>query len=197
MSITEYLASHGCKIYEGYSQEVPEQVIDLINLTKDSKINMMEIGFHAGHSAEIFLKNNENLLLTSFDLGMWDFIPIAKKFIDVTYPNRHTLILGNSLKTVPQYISNNSDIKFDIIFIDGGHDYNTAYNDLNNCLKLAHKDTIIIVDDTMYKSGWEAEWTIGPTKVWNNAITNNIIYELNHNDYRYGRGMSWGRKCID
>ena len=55
MSITSFLKNKGFNSFEGCSQQIPEQVMDLINLTKKSNINVMEIGFNAGHSAEVFL----------------------------------------------------------------------------------------------------------------------------------------------
>jgi predicted O-methyltransferase YrrM len=114
----------------------------------------MEIGFNAGHSAEIFLQNNKDLILTSFDLGIHNYVNTAKEYIDITYPNRHTLILGDSTKTIPIYLENNKDTKFDIIFIDGGHEYEIAKADMENCFHLAHKDTIIVLDDTIFTRGW-------------------------------------------
>jgi hypothetical protein len=38
----------------------------------------LEIGFNAGHSAEVFLKNNKDLILTSFDLGEHNYVTTAK-----------------------------------------------------------------------------------------------------------------------
>ena len=53
----------------------------------------------------------------------------GKEFIDKNYPDRHTLIIGNSLNTVPEYFKKENK-KFDLIFIDGGHDYDIAKYDL-------------------------------------------------------------------
>jgi hypothetical protein len=58
MSITQFLNTQGFHSFEGYSQEVPKQVEDLIRLSSGSNINIMEIGFNAGHSADVFLQNN-------------------------------------------------------------------------------------------------------------------------------------------
>lgn len=193
MPVTSFLNARGFNTFEGYSQQVPNQVTDLITLSSGSDIHVMEIGFNAGHSAEVFLQNNPTLTLTSFDLGNHMYVPIAKEYIDTTYPNRHNLILGDSTVTVPQYINDNPDKTFDLIFIDGGHDYRIANADLENCKRLAHKDTIVILDDTMYTRRWKGEYTIGPTKTWVEHLNNRTITEINRVDYSPGRGMSWGK----
>lgn len=192
MSITTFLNNRGFHCFEGYSQQIPQQVEDLIFLTNKPNINVMEIGFNAGHSAEIFLQNNKNLTLTSFDLGAHNYVMAAKEYIDVTYPNRHKLIFGDSRITVPHYSQNNKDIKFDIIFIDGGHQYEIAKADMENCFHLAHKDTIVIIDDTNFTQGPQPEFTIGPTRTWREHLQENKIVELGRKDYN-GRGMAWGK----
>jgi predicted O-methyltransferase YrrM len=192
MSINEYLNNRNCHIIEGYSQEIPGQVENLIKLTDRPNLNVMEIGFNAGHSADVFLKNNNTLILTSFDLGDHDYVKHAKTYIDETYPNRHNLILGDSRVTVPDYIKNN-EIKFDVIFIDGGHEYEISNADMENCFYLAHKDTIVIMDDTIFTNDWKREWNIGPTRTWTEYLEQNRLVELGRIDYYQGRGMAWGK----
>jgi predicted O-methyltransferase YrrM len=192
MDITAFLNSRGFYTFEGNSQQVPQQVEDLKKITSKPNINVMEIGFNAGHSAEVFLKNNKDLTLTSFDLGSHDYVTTAKQYIDFTYSYRHNLIIGDSRVTIPDYLKNNNT-KFDVIFIDGGHEYDIAKSDLENCFYLAHKETIVAIDDTIYTPGWEQGYTIGPTKAWIENLNENKIIELYRGDYCIGRGMSWGK----
>jgi len=194
-TITSFLNSKGFLTFEGYSQQVPEQVNDLIKLTQYGKKRVIEIGFNAGHSAEVFLENNNDLELVSFDLGCHKYVEVAKEFIDNKYPNRHTLILGDSRKTIPEYLEKNKD-KFDFIFIDGGHEYEIAKSDIQNCLQFAHSNSIVAMDDTMYTREWLQGWTIGPTKVWLEALQQKQITEFERKDYCNGRGMSWGKYIL-
>ena len=194
MSLNKFLKERNCNIIEGYSRSCYKETIMLQVLASNNNIkNILEIGFNAGHSADTFLGINSNASLISFDIGEHSCVKVAKEFIDSFYPNRHTLILGDSTKTIPKY---ETDIKFDLIFIDGGHSYEVAKTDLLNCKRFAHKDTVVIMDDTMFRKEWEMEYTKGPTKAWQEGIKNNMIIEIEHYDFEAGRGMSWGKYII-
>ena len=191
MTLAQMLESKGFTELEGYSQQIPEQIRDLQSIIGTTPIRIMEIGFNAGHSAEIFLQN-PHATVTSFDLGMHEYVSHAKEYIDRHYPHRHTLILGDSKKTIPAYIMKHHT-PFDIIFIDGDHEYKSARLDMNHCFHLAHKNTIVMLDDTMYQENWQTSWTLGPTKVWTENLAARRLVELGRNDYGPGRGMSWGK----
>jgi len=177
---------------EGFSQQVEEQTSFLKNIVINPSIKyVMEIGFNGGHSSELFLSSNQNIEVVSFDIGEHSYVKLGKEFIDKTYPNRHQLIIGNSLETVPYY-SNNVNKKFDVIFIDGGHIYDVAKGDIINCKKLAHDKSIVIMDDTIINDNWLRHWNLGPNRAWKEAKEWNIIKELGSVDYSPGRGQSWG-----
>ena len=165
------------------------KVADLVALTSRPGIRVMEIGFNAGHSAEVFLHNNDTLTLTSFDLGAHPYVATAKKYIDDVYPGRHALVLGDSRSSVPLY----RGAAFDVIFIDGGHEYEIARADVENCLRLSHKDTVVILDDTMFTPGWGEMYTRGPTQVWEEMLRGSKIAGLGSKNYCPGYGMSWGK----
>lgn len=198
VSLSDFLKSCNYEMKEGYSQQVPDQVKDLIEFSKSPNMRIMEIGFNAGHSAEIFLKHNPTATLLSFDLGAHPYVRSAKEYIDGTFPDRHTLILGDSRTTLPEYIQTHQGAaaKFDLIFIDGGHDLPIAKSDIENCYHFAHANSVVIMDDTIRTKYWDATWTRGPTRAWNEAIQKKMIVESGWRDYTRGRGISWGKYVL-
>jgi len=191
MNLDAYLKSKNCAIVEGYSQQIKLQSHQLIDITKNAKI-CMEIGFNAGHSADLILANNPNVHLTSFDIGQYGSVCQGKEYIDKTYPGRHTLVLGDSTHTIPEYSKINPGKVFDVIFIDGGHIYPVPLYDLENCSKLADKDTIVAVDDVIFTNANITHWTIGPTRAWSELLTKKQVIQLWASEYDIGRGMVCG-----
>ena len=63
---------------------------------------------------------------------------LLKKFVK----NVH-LIKGNSNKSLKKIDMN----KIDFVFLDGGHEYETVKNDLDNCLGVVKKSGTILCDD--------------------------------------------------
>lgn len=182
---------------ENGSGQIPQQQIDLIKLVNLGSVKtIMEIGFNAGHSADALLSARPDVTLVSFDIAIHKYIDTAKEYIDMKFPGRHILIKGDSLTTIPQYIRDNPGTKFDLIFIDGCHDFRYAMSDLLNCRQLAHKDTIVILDDTSYRLQI-AQWNEGPTLAWMLMSINRIINSISSVEYVPGRGMSWGKYIID
>jgi predicted O-methyltransferase YrrM len=192
MSLTTYLSFNKITDYEGNSGQIPQQTNTLAHLCNDLSIrSIIEIGFNAGHSADTFLSRSL-AHVTSFDLQERECVTLAKGFIDQKYPTRHTLIVGDSTKTIPLYLKDHPKKKFDLIYIDGGHTEEVAYADLINCKELAHNKTVVIMDDVVLKIDQQRDWSIGPSKVWAEAILNGVIHDVYNEFYGPGRGMGWG-----
>jgi predicted O-methyltransferase YrrM len=192
ISLNEYLRCYGGNIYkEGFSAQFFEQESFIKNtIIENNFISIMEIGFHAGHSAEIILGCPKTKLI-SFDINQYYYTEIGERFIANKFKNKHRLIKGNSIITLPKFISENPKTTFDLIFIDGGHEYNIVKTDLKNCKKLAHKNTLIILDDTVFDK--TPDYSIGPTKIWSELLDKGEIIELGRSAATDGRGFSWGK----
>lgn len=132
-----------------------------------------EIGFNAGHSSYNFLSARPDIQVTSFDIGEHDYVHAAKMHVDTTFPDRHKLVLGDSQDSLPMYAQSNPIDRFDLIFIDGGHDLEIARADLENARRLAHKDTIVVMDD--YNP--TVPWGEGPVQAWDEAVQAGQVFQ--------------------
>lgn len=193
--------------FEGHSQLNKDETNFLRNIINEKSIQtILEIGFNGGHSSETFLSASKNTTVVSFDIGHHHYVQVGKRYLDNLYPGRHELILGNSLVTIPQYYYNNVNpykrsinhpcMEFDLVFIDGGHQYHEARGDLFNCKYLSHPDTIVIMDDTMKTSESIQSWNMGPNRAWQAGIDNGIVQPLGSIDFSPRHGLSWGRYIV-
>ena len=142
------------EIVEGGSQV--EQCIFFIDyLIATPKIKtIVEIGFNTGMSSAYFLSARDDIKVISVDIGFHRYVNDCKKLIDKQFPNRHTLIIGDSKKIIPELHKLDPGIKPDLIFIDGDHGEPTPLIDARNCLALADKETVLVMDDTNLHNGW-------------------------------------------
>jgi hypothetical protein len=115
---------------------------NLFNIAKEGK-NILEVGLNGGHSMAIFFLANPDLKVLSFDICEHKYV----KDIATYFGNKYdfNFIEGNSLITLKEYDDNT---KYDIIHIDGGHSQECVVNDLINCRRFAHTNTLMIFDDS-------------------------------------------------
>jgi hypothetical protein len=144
------------------------------------------------------LENNPELNLISFDLGDHGYSLLGKQYIDMKYPGRHTLIIGDSRLSIPKFIKDFSGKTFDLLFIDGGHEYEIAKADLENCRYLAHKESIVILDDTvMHPGNIIYEFNVGPNKALMELNNKKTLIDVRCIDFAAGRGMSVCKYNLD
>ena len=125
-----------------------KQPTTLSNLVDSNReLLIMETGFNAGFSAELFLAAYPQSKVISFDLGSHRYVDVAKRLIDQYFPGRHTLIIGNSAVTLPKFVNESAGLKADVIFIDGGHTRAIALADIRNFRNLATPETVVVIDD--------------------------------------------------
>lgn len=142
------------EIVEGGSQvEQCKFFIDYLIATPKIK-TIVEIGFNTGISSAYFLSARDDIKVISVDIGFHRYVNDCKKLIDEQFPNRHTLLIGDSKKIIPELHKLDPSIKPDLIFIDGDHEEPTPLIDARNCLALADKETVLVMDDTNLYNGW-------------------------------------------
>jgi predicted O-methyltransferase YrrM len=132
-----------------------------------------ETGFNAGFSSYAFLCASPGSHVYSFDLAEFDYTASAKKYIDDNFTGRHALVRGDSRQTVPEFSRENPGLRFDLIFIDGGHTYEVARADLRNMRAMATRETILVVDDIM---PWKL-CGVGPTRAWLEAVREGLVIQ--------------------
>ena len=82
------------------------------------------------------------------------------------------LITGNSNKILKKIDMS----KIDYVFLDGGHDYDTVKNDLNNCIEVVNKNGTILCDD------YNLSYAPGVKKAIDEFVeNNNFKCEILHN----------------
>jgi len=116
--------------------------------------NILEIGFNTGVSSAYFLSARDDIRVISVDIGVHRYVNECKKLIDTHFPGRHTLYIGDSKKIIPEFNTLEPGMKLDLIFIDGDHIEPTPLIDARNCLALADKETVLVMDDTNLLNGW-------------------------------------------
>lgn len=205
-------------IPEGGSYQIPDEVLRLKYLVeRQSPSSIMEIGFNTGHSALLFLAiTPPHVKVVSFDLGEYTHVFVAKRFIDKKFPGRHTLVTGDSRHTVPNYedqvahrmnSKNPPPLKFDFIFVDGGHQGNIPHSDLLNSYRLVSGEkNVVVIDDISRDPSRQAHYTIEPTKAWETLKDIGMIREEGYDDYYHTgkcpkdcdiRGLAWGSYVVN
>ena len=192
-SICQFLETRNIKIKQGYITQVEEhakQLMTHLNTICDVNNieNVLEIGFLAGHSAEMFLKMNKNIKVTSIDEGVLQSVKSGKEYIDLFYPNRHTLIKGNSNNILKGDTFTESQNKYDIILIDGSFKYDVMKQDILLSKKLADEKTIVIINGVVENKKMIKYWNADAVLIAKEMIDNSFMDKLIQFDIDVGRG---------
>ena len=143
----------GYKIYDGsrnHLLQIPEELSDLIfflnNFQKKNIAfkNFLEIGFASGRTNTIFNRFFKFKQIVAIDNFARD-INTNDLFANMQRKNL-TLLCGNSnSKEIKKNLQKYSP--FDLILIDGSHEYKDVINDINNSINLINSKGVIIMHD--------------------------------------------------
>ena len=142
--------------------------INLFSIGKKGK-KILEIGFNAGHSCLLFLLANPENTIDCFDICEHEYTKKCFEYLNYTFPNRIRLIEGDSKSTLPKFKNENQNNIYDVIHIDGSHEFNDANCDFYNTLYMTKRDSIIIFDDI----------NLYPMKfLWDGYVRDNHVKEI-------------------
>ena len=168
---------------EGYTFQLPELFEDLINIFINTKpCKVLDIGFLQGSSSLPGLYCNA--YVTSIDINKNETTDYIINLFNKEYPGKFTFIHGDSKIELPKLSES-----YDIIIIDGGHDYDTVLSDVNNSIRLLKDSGIIIMNDVVSEDK-KLIWNEGATAIFNALKENDIIDIILSKTYSYGRGLS-------
>lgn len=124
---------------------------------------ILEIGFNAGHSVCLMLLANPKVQVVAFDLCDHTYTkPCFEALRRHFGAERLELHAGSSTETLPAYRAANPDARFDLLHVDGGHQYLVAMADMENCRQLARRPPdrlgMVVLDDTDL-TGIATVWT--------------------------------------
>ena len=132
-------------------------------LLVNKKIEVLEIGSYEGRSSFFLVKNLKKIKLTCVDT----FKPFHE--LQGNYPNKFNEIYKNfklntkkfsnkiiKKKKISKFFFSKNRKKYDLIYIDGSHEYDDILYDSKEAFKKFNKNGIIIFDDFF----WENKKTV-------------------------------------
>jgi predicted O-methyltransferase YrrM len=131
------------------SQAFLNKQLNIVRLAKESKGCILEIGFNAGHSALLWLMTApEGTVFRFFDIATHAYVRPCFAYLQAMFPDQDMeLIVGDSRETLPTWIHEHPEDAYDLIHVDGGHDYECVKADVHSALLLSRKGTILLMDD--------------------------------------------------
>lgn len=115
---------------------------------------VLEIGLDKGMTTIPLLaflaRNHENFSFVGVDVLLQDSLSIIVDNIDFKNDQKISLNQDNSLNVIPKLIQ--SSLKFDLILLDGDHNYYTVSKELSYLDNLTKDNSIVIIDD--YHGRW-------------------------------------------
>mmetsp|Transcript_103972 Transcript_103972/g.294583 ORF Transcript_103972/g.294583 Transcript_103972/m.294583 type:complete len:259 (-) Transcript_103972:63-839(-) len=149
-------------------------------LEKATPFRVCQSGFNYGASAYAFLCAG-NVAVHSFDEAYWPYVRRASEIVDVRFPGRHTLTVGDSGATVPAAAAVLPPGYCDMVLVDGGHETEEVFNDIVNFRPLTKPGALVLVADCDAPPGRQrrlaaANATVPPVAVaYQRAVSDGLI----------------------
>lgn len=137
--------------YHGYIPLVKQY---LHQLPKEHIPSFLEVGVDRGVtflSLVTFLaRTRQQFIAIGVDVLVQDQVNIMLNHLDLQQGQSAYLVGGNSLQVMPSMVQ--QSMKFDVLLLDGDHNYHTVSNEMKVVADLVNEHGIIIIDD--YDGRW-------------------------------------------
>ena len=139
----------------------------------------LEIGVRRGRSLAVVACAEAGVNIVGFDLWMADYAGmqnpgptwVSEELARLGHLGHLELVEGDSLATVPRYLSRDRDLFFDLITVDGDHSYLGASLDLKHVLPRLAVGGAVVFDDIVHpKHPWLA-------KVWDRYVASQARFD--------------------
>lgn len=134
--------------YHGYIQFIKQTLLKLDNP------KVLEVGLDKGITTIpviVFLaRTKQSFEFVGVDVLVQEPLLITLNNIDVLKNQKISLYQNNSLDILPKFVENS--VKFDVVLLDGDHNYFTVSKELRYIDQLVSDNGIVIIDD--YHGRW-------------------------------------------
>ena len=139
----------------------------------------LEIGVRRGRSLSVVACAEPTVNIAGFDLWMADYagMPnpgstwVRDELARVGHLGHLELVEGDSLTSVPRYLSRDPGLFFDLITVDGDHSHRGASFDLRHVLPRLAIGGVVVFDDIVHpKHPWLA-------KVWHRYVASQARFD--------------------
>ena len=142
--------------------------------TKRKEIRTIcETGFNGGHSTMLWASIIPTVNVVAFDMCLGSRCDVGQRFFDNLFPNASLQIVrGDSTKSLPEFLKEHHDL-CNFISVDGGHFNDVPRLDIENMVRLAKPNAVIVIDDVDKDSQQEYLKTVGVA--WWNAVKQGLV----------------------
>jgi len=139
----------------------------------DRRIRVLEVGFLIGHASAMFLEWGAEVVC--FDEAERGVSISAKGHLDLQWPGRHELILGDPALEMALYPGD----FFDFAWVGGCRRSLEAGTNLRAALGLLLPDSLVAMPGAVDAArGQERMEQVGPTRAWRSAVSEGLVETL-------------------
>lgn len=138
----------GLMAYHGYIPLVKKYLTDF------SEPTVLEVGLDRGVTTipvvNFMSRYHKKFLFFGIDVLVQETLKITLSNLDFGKDHVVRLCQGNSIEVMPALVKDK--VKFDVVLLDGDHNYYTVANELSHLNELTHERSLVLIDD--YHGRW-------------------------------------------